>query len=64
MAVPSVVVHRVERHALGLDEPHSGSPKCAGGDKVSQLGEVFSAVDSHTSGVDGFADASSLRDFY
>ena len=54
MAVPSVVVHHVEGHASGLDGPPSGSPRCAGGDKVSQLGEVSSAVDSHMSGVDGF----------
>ena len=37
MAVPSVVVHRVERHASGLDGPHSGAHNVPGEIKSASL---------------------------
>ena len=61
MAVPSVMVYRLEEHAAGLDGPCSRSSQCAGGDKEGQPRNAFPAMDSHTPGVHRFADVSTLR---
>ena len=44
MVVPSVVVHRMEGRASGLDGPYPRGSRCTGGNKEGQPGDVVSAV--------------------
>ena len=60
VAVPSVVVHRLEGHATGLG-PCSRGPQGTGGGPIHQNGEAFLAVDGYTPGVYRIADVTTLR---
>ena len=48
MAVPSVVVYRLEGHTTGLDGPRSRRPQCAGGGPTHQTRDALPALDSDT----------------
>ena len=61
MAVPSVMVYRLEVRAAGLDGPCLRGSQCAEGDKGGQPREAFPAMDGNTPGVHRIADVSTLR---
>ena len=63
VAVPSVVVHRLEGHASGLHGSHSRSTWCSVGDQVGQPRTISSAVDGYMASVVGLVDHSALGDF-
>ena len=61
MAVPSVMVYRLEGCTTGLDGPCLRGSQCAEGDKDGQPRKAFPVMDGNTPGVHRIADVSTLK---